>query len=265
MAPRCWPSPGCREPGRRRRSASRRPCAHPAPRWRPRRRCRTRPRCPRPDLGAVHRRPPAGGHPATDQRGLVQRDVVLDPHDRVLVDHGVRGEGAQHAHEPGVLAPDVVAGRAVLLQADVDAGALVAEILVAGGARGALAAGRDEAEDDVVALLDLVPGPAFSTTPAPSWPPITGRPSIGRSPTRTCSSEWHSPEAVSRTRTSPWRGSSSSTSSISQSLPYSQSTAAWVFTPSLLVDAHGAPGSGGGRSMRPAAEECALTPGSGRR
>src|ERR1700733_7343727 len=72
-------------------------------------------------------------------------------------------------------------------------------------------------------------GPTASTMPAPSWPPIAGSDSIGRSPTRTCSSEWHRPEAARRTSTSPALGPSSVSSSISHSPPYSHRAAVCVF------------------------------------
>ena len=53
---------------------------------------------------------------------------------------------------------------------------------------------------------DRTPGPTASTTPAPSWPIAIG---VGRghSPSRTWRSEWHTPDARIRTRTSPARGS----------------------------------------------------------
>ena len=52
----------------------------------------------------------------------------------------------------------------------------------------------------------VTPGPTASTMPEPSWPNTIG---VGRShsPSRTCRSEWHTPEASIRTRTSPTRGS----------------------------------------------------------
>ncbi len=50
-------------------------------------------------------------------------------------------------------------------------------------------------------------GPIASTTPAPSWP-MTNGPGRGHSPSRTCRSEWQTPLAVIRTRTSPAAGGS---------------------------------------------------------
>src|SRR5918999_3300950 len=72
------------------------------------------------------------------------------------------------------------------------------------------------------------PGPTSSTMPAPSWPPMMGS-GQGRSPVRTCSSEWHRPLPRIETRTSPALGASSSISSTDHSLPRSHSTAARVF------------------------------------
>src|ERR1700761_2543643 len=73
----------------------------------------------------------------------------------------------------------------------------------------------------------VTPDPTSSTKPAPSCPPIIG-PANGTSPTRWWSSEWQSPAAATRTRTSPARGGSSSISSTFQSVPASYSTAACV-------------------------------------
>src|SRR5690348_15062998 len=70
--------------------------------------------------------------------------------------------------------------------------------------------------------------PTLTTTPAPSWPPTTGN-GIGMSPVTRCSSEWHSPLAVSLTRTSLSFGASSSTSSTCHFSFRPQSTAALVF------------------------------------
>ncbi|OCB52885.1 hypothetical protein A9X02_01355 [Mycobacterium malmoense] len=76
------------------------------------------------------------------------------------------------------------------------------------------------------------PAPTSTTTPEPSWPPIVGdmagNPNArnvsggGASfPCRMCSSEWHSPVAASRTKTSPALGGSSSNSSTDHGRPYS--------------------------------------------
>ncbi len=71
------------------------------------------------------------------------------------------------------------------------------------------------------------PGPAASTTPAPSWPPTIGSRAVA-SPVRRCSSEWHMPEAANLMRTSPARGSSSSSSVTSHGWPVALTTAARV-------------------------------------
>ena len=58
-------------------------------------------------------------------------------------------------------------------------------------------------------------GPTDSTTPAPSWPPTIGN-RTRASPEVMWSSEWHSPDACSRTRISCAFGSSSCRSTSSQ-------------------------------------------------
>ncbi|OBF99207.1 hypothetical protein A5773_08375 [Mycobacterium sp. 852014-52450_SCH5900713] len=74
------------------------------------------------------------------------------------------------------------------------------------------------------------PGPTSTTTPEPSCPPIVGdmagnpkarNVSGGAAsfPCRMCSSEWQSPQAASRTSTSPAFGGSSSNSSTVQGRP----------------------------------------------
>jgi hypothetical protein len=78
----------------------------------------------------------------------------------------------------------------------------------------------------------VTPGPTASTIPAPSCPPTIGSRAT-ESPVRRCSSEWHMPEATKRSRTSPARGSSSSSSVISKGLPVSRMTAAVVLIPAL--------------------------------
>ena len=70
-------------------------------------------------------------------------------------------------------------------------------------------------------------GPAASITPAPSWPPTIGSRPVA-SPVRRCSSEWHIPEAANLMRTSPDRGSSSSSSVTSHGWPGALITAALV-------------------------------------
>ena len=61
------------------------------------------------------------------------------------------------------------------------------------------------------------PGPTASITPAPSCPRTIG-PGRSQSPSRTWRSEWQTPDAVIRTRTSPGRGSSSRSVSIGAAL-----------------------------------------------
>src|SRR5262249_23741163 len=103
-------------------------------------------------LGGVDGRAPAGDDTAAEQAGPVERDVLVDLDAAGLVHHRVVGERAEQAHEADVLALGVVAGRAVEdLAAAGLVGAEVAQVLVAGRARRAAAAGGDEAEHDVVA------------------------------------------------------------------------------------------------------------------
>src|SRR4030095_14546095 len=75
-----------------------------------------------------------------------------------------------------------------------------------------------------------MPGPTSTTTPAPSWPKITGNRPSGSPPERVNSSVWQTPDALISTSTSPNFGPSRSTSSISRFLPASKQTAAFVFT-----------------------------------
>ena len=102
-------------------------------------------------VGRVDRRAPAGGDATADEAGLVERDVVEDLHAGRLVDHRVRGEGAEADHGGDVLAPGVVADGAVDLLARHENAADVAQVRMPGGAGRALATGGDEAEHHVVA------------------------------------------------------------------------------------------------------------------
>ena len=72
-----------------------------------------------------------------------------------------------------------------------------------------------------------VPAPTASMTPAPSWPRTIG-PGRSQSPSRTWRSEWQTPDAVIRTRTSPGRGSSSRSVSIGGGAPARSMTAASI-------------------------------------
>ena len=76
----------------------------------------------------------------------------------------------------------------------------------------------------------MMPGPTSTTTPAPSWPKITGNRPSGSPPERVNSSVWQTPVALISTSTSPNFGPSRSTVSISSVLPASKQTAAFVFT-----------------------------------
>ena len=70
----------------------------------------------------------------------------------------------------------------------------------------------------------VTPGPTASMTPAPSWPMTTGT-GRGQSPSRTCRSEWQTPDARIRTRTSPARGAASVSGSMRAASPPSRRTA----------------------------------------
>ena len=109
------------------------------------------------DIGGIDRRPPSGGDAATDQAGLVQRIVVEDLDAGRLVHHGVLGEGAEADHGGQVLAARrVVTVGPVGLSPHHELGADVAQIRVTAGARRALAAGRDESEDHVIARAQVL-------------------------------------------------------------------------------------------------------------
>ena len=101
------------------------------------------------DLGGVDGRTPTGGDTAADEGGLVERDVLVDldaagldrrlscsenvPMQHMMPRSGRRCDGGGQVH-----VGDLAAGQ--------QHGAEVAEVLLAGGARRATAAGRDEAE-----------------------------------------------------------------------------------------------------------------------
>src|SRR5215471_10301441 len=76
---------------------------------------------------------------------------------------------------------------------------------------------------------DVTPDPTSTTTPAPSWPKITGNSPSGSAPERVNSSVWQTPVALISTSTSPAFGPSRSTSSITSGLPAAYATAARVF------------------------------------
>ena len=159
-------------------------------------------------VGGVDRRAPAGRHAAADQRGLLAAGSPGRSSRSDSTDTTVYGaEGAQRDHRAEVLAVlAVVAGGLVgELAAAEQERAEVAQLRLALAARRALAAARDEAEDDVVAdgeVGDALARPPM-TSPAPSWPPMTGNCDMpmssamsggsAMSPVTRCSSEWHRP------------------------------------------------------------------------
>src|SRR5262249_14549839 len=98
------------------------------------------------------RGPPPGGDAAADESRLVEGDVLVDLDGGELVDHDVGAEGPQGGVRGQVRARRVHAVPAVGQgPAGHDEGAVVAQVLQAGHARVASAAGGDEREDDVVA------------------------------------------------------------------------------------------------------------------
>src|SRR5215470_5356946 len=110
-------------------------------------------RLTRPHAARVDRGAPAGGHPAADQRGRLQRQVVVDLDAGVLRDRGVLGERAEQAHLAKVQSVGVEAERAVGQAVVVQERAEVAHVGHAAGAEPALAADRQERADHVVARL----------------------------------------------------------------------------------------------------------------
>src|SRR5579863_1769390 len=75
---------------------------------------------------------------------------------------------------------------------------------------------------------DVTPGPTSITTPAPSWPKITGNKPSGSPPERVNSSVWQTPVALISTSTSPALGPSISTVSVVSGAPDFHATAALV-------------------------------------
>src|ERR1035441_5864072 len=106
------------------------------------------------NVRGVHRGSPSGRHPAADEHGLVQGQVVVDLDGGGLADHAVLAEGPDHAHGAVLAAGpgnrEALAGE-VTLQ---DGGAHVADGLPAGGAVAAHAAVRDEGTHHVIARSD---------------------------------------------------------------------------------------------------------------
>ena len=76
----------------------------------------------------------------------------------------------------------------------------------------------------------VTPSPSRSTIPHPSCPSTAGAYPDGSAPEAVYMSVWQTPQASSRTSTSPARGSSSSTSVTLSGFPNSSSTAARIFT-----------------------------------
>ncbi len=182
------------------------------------------------DLARLDRRPEPGRHPAAGQRRQLERDVVLDLHHRRLRQHRALGERPEQAHLPEVGRALVVAERPVG-QRVVVPGTGRSRRGWSGRARRTGTCRRPAGTTPPRGRRPPAgsrPSPTCSTTPAPSCPPTIGY-RTGMSPVRRWSSEWQSPEAANRISTSPVFGSSRSSSTISNGLPTSLSTAARVF------------------------------------
>jgi hypothetical protein len=115
---------------------------------------------PGPHAGRVHRRAPAGRHPAADEGPDLERDVVGQRDARPLRDHGVLGERADRAEAAEILVPQVEPERAVEEHPGGRVEALHAHVLVPGGAGPAGPACGDVGTDDPVAHRDPAHGRA---------------------------------------------------------------------------------------------------------
>src|SRR5215470_3931924 len=102
-------------------------------------------------VAGPYRRAPAGRHPAGHQRRDVEADPLGDLDDGELVHHRVLRERAEHAQAAEVLAALVEPERAVREHPGRGVLAGVAQVLAAGRAVPALAAGGDERAGHVVA------------------------------------------------------------------------------------------------------------------
>ena len=174
----------------------------------------------------------AGGDAAADVADLVERRVRAHLGQRDLGQHGVVREG-RAAH--------VVVD---LLAAQREATRCRRASRPCPGSRGSRCTGWScatgttctrgtracrAAPHDRRARAMVTPAPTSTTTPAPSWPKITGNRPSGSPPERVNSSVWQTPVALISTSTSPARGPSRSTSSITSGSPARWQTAALVF------------------------------------
>ena len=108
-------------------------------------------------LGAAgaYRRAVAGGHPAADQRSLVQRNVFVDLYHRSDRYHGVFRKCSQDTHLADVMATAMEPEGAVELRSGHDGRAIVTEVAHPAGAGPAAPTRRNEAEYHVIARRDL--------------------------------------------------------------------------------------------------------------
>ena len=174
--------------------------------------------------------PVPGGHRAAGDRRHVEADVVGD-RDAARGRHdGVRRERGEERV--------VVDGRAAARQPrrPVEQSAVAharprarAEVLEAARALGAARrrTASTRASPWRPARGRRTPAPTASTTPAPSCPSTAGQ-RVGAVPSIALKSEWQTPLACSRTRTSPGPGGASSSSCTASSPRASSSTAARI-------------------------------------
>jgi hypothetical protein len=129
----------------------------------------------RAQLGAAHRGAEPGGHTAADEHSHVQREPLIDLHDRLHRHHRVPRERAEQAHLADVLAAGVEAVGAVELRAERGARAVVAQVRVAAHAVAAPPAGRQERHHHRIAHLDLGDARADLDDPAGALVPADHR------------------------------------------------------------------------------------------
>ena len=112
----------------------------------------------------------------------------------------------------------------------------------------------------------VTPSPTASTTPAPSWPSTIGQRPSPSSPSARCRSEWQTPAAAIRTRTSPGPGGSSDDGLGRATAPGSRSTQArrsgsgarslrvghrWISPGGVVARTAAVSGSESGSELRP--------------
>ena len=171
------------------------------------------------DLGGVDHRADAGGHAAADVADLVERRVLADLGQRDLRQHGVVGEGRAAHVVVDRLAADARSGWCRPASAPLPwvARMAVHRLVLRDRQRFALPAFRRVERDDVVAGFDAGDARADLQHHARALVAEDGGEQALRiaRPSRVNSSVWQTPVALISTSTSPARGPSRSTSSIS--------------------------------------------------